>query len=99
MRVISKRRLREFWETNPDAETPLLVWYGIAKRATWGNPADMKRDFSYADLVGKCTVFNIKGNDYRLIVKVEYAKQMIFIKEVLSHADYDKERWKDGCTS
>ena len=56
----------------------------------------MKRDFSYADLVGKCTVFDIKGNDYRLIVKNEYAIETIFIKEVLSHADYDKGRWKDG---
>ena len=97
MRVISKKRLREFWEKNPEAEKPLTVWYNIARRAAWGNPADMKRDFSYADLVGKCTVFDIKGNDYRLIVKIEYAIQTIFIKEVLSHADYDKGRWKDGC--
>jgi mRNA interferase HigB len=98
LRIISKKRLREFWQENPDAENPLLVWYNITRRAIWGNPADMKRDFSYADLAGKCTIFDIKGNDYRLIVKIEYAKQLVFIKDVLSHTDYDKGRWKDGCS-
>jgi mRNA interferase HigB len=97
LRIISKKSLREFWEGNPDAEKPLLVWYNITKRATWSNPAEMKRDFSYADLAGKCTIFDIKGNDYRLIVKIEYAKQIVFIKEVLSHVEYDKGRWKNGC--
>jgi len=57
----------------------------------------MKRDFPSADLVSKCTVFNIKGNNYRLIVKIEYAKQTIYVKHVLSHAEYDKKKWKDGC--
>lgn len=97
MRVISKRRLREFWQRNPDAETPLRVWHSVTRRVIWQNPAEMKRDFPSADLVGKCTVFNIKGNDYRLIVKIEYAKQTIYIKHVLSHKEYDKEKWKDGC--
>jgi len=97
LRVISKRRLREFWQRNPDAETPLRVWYSVSRRVIWRNPAEMKRDFPSADLVGKCTVFNIKGNDYRLIVKIEYAKQTIYIKHVLSHKEYDKEKWKDGC--
>jgi mRNA interferase HigB len=97
LRVISKKRLREFWEQNSDAETPLRVWYSISKRATWKNLAETKRDFPSADLAGKCTVFNIKGNDYRLIVKIEYAKQTIFIKHVLSHKEYDKEKWKGGC--
>jgi mRNA interferase HigB len=97
LRIISKRRLREFWEENPDAEKPLSVWHSITRRAVWGNPADMKRDFSFADLAGKYTIFNIKGNDYRLIVKIEYAKQTVYIKEILSHAEYDKGSWKNGC--
>lgn len=97
MRIISRKRLREFWEQDPDAETPLKVWHTFSKRVIWGNPAEMKRDFPSADLVGKCTVFNIKGNDYRLIVKIEYAKETIYIKQVLSHKAYDKGKWKDGC--
>jgi mRNA interferase HigB len=97
LRIISRKRLREFWEENPDAETPLKVWHSISRRVSWGNPAEMKRDFPAADLVGKCTVFNIKGNDYRLIVKIEYAKQAIYVRHVLSHKEYDKEKWKDGC--
>jgi mRNA interferase HigB len=98
LRIISKKSLREFWEKNPDAETPLQVWHSISKRAIWGNPAEMKRDFASADLVGKCTVFNIKGNTYRLIVKIEYAWQTIYIKHILSHKEYDKEKWKSGCS-
>jgi mRNA interferase HigB len=97
LRIISKRRLREFWEDNPDAESPLRFWHSVSKRVIWGNPAEMKRDFPSADVVGKCTVFDIKGNDYRLIVKIEYAKQTIYIKHVLSHKEYGKEKWKDGC--
>ncbi|MCA1579741.1 MAG: type II toxin-antitoxin system HigB family toxin [Acidobacteria bacterium] len=97
MRIISKRRLREFWQKNPDAETSLRFWHSVSKRVIWRNPAEMKRDFAFADLVGNCTVFDIKGNYYRLIVKIEYAKQTIYIKHVLSHKEYDKEKWKEGC--
>lgn len=98
MRIISKKALREFWEQNPDAETPLKAWHSISKRAVWGNLAETKRDFPSADLVGKCTVFNIKGNDYRLIVKIEYEWQTIYIKYILSHKEYDEEKWKNGCS-
>jgi mRNA interferase HigB len=97
LRIISKKRLRDFWEKNPDAETGLRFWHSVSKRVIWANPAEMKRVFPSADLLGKCTVFNIKGNDYRLIVKIEYAKQTIYIKQVLSHKEYDKEKWKYGC--
>ena len=70
----------------------LDVWYRIAHRASWKSLADIRRVFPSADGVGKYTVFNIKGNSYRLITVIFYSKTL-FIREVLTHADYDKGDW------
>ena len=94
MRVISRKRLREFWARHADAEGALKTWYATAKRACWNNLIEVKRTYSNAEAVGGYTVFNIKGNAYRLIAKIEYRLQIVFIKEVLTHADYDKDTWK-----
>lgn len=97
MRVISKRRLREFWEKHPDSQSPLEEWYKLTRKASWRNVAEVRATFRHADPVGTCTIFNIKGNNYRLIAKIDYAYQKVFIKYVLTHAEYDKEKWKDVC--
>ncbi|KAF0244523.1 MAG: hypothetical protein FD167_3633 [bacterium] len=97
MRIISKKRLREFWENHPEAKEPLLAWYRITEKARWQNLADTRKDFSHADSVGVCTVFNIKGNHYRLITSIRYLTQTVYILYVLTHAEYDKERWKSDC--
>ncbi|MBI1828236.1 MAG: type II toxin-antitoxin system HigB family toxin [Thaumarchaeota archaeon] len=97
MRIISKKRLREFWEKHPDAKDPLLAWYRITEKARWKSLADTKKDFSHADLVGVCTVFNIKGGTYRLITAIKYHSQTVYTLHVLTHAEYDKGRWKDDC--
>src|SRR5215210_208796 len=97
MRVISKRRLREFWETEKQAELPLDTWYRTALKAKWQNLSEVKSDYPSADLVGKCVVFNIGGNKYRLIVKIEFLLQTIYIKFVLTHKEYDKDTWKKDC--
>jgi len=81
-----------------DASGPLDAWYRIAKKAAWTNITDVRKTFSTADPVGTCTVFNIKGNAYRLITWMNYETQKIFIKHVLTHADYDKEDWKSDCS-
>jgi mRNA interferase HigB len=57
----------------------------------------VKRVYPHADLVGRCTVFNIKGNQYRLITKIEYRIQRIYVNQVLTHAEYDEGKWKDEC--
>lgn len=85
MRVISKRRLREFWEKHSDSQGPLEEWYKLTRKASWRNFAEVRATFRHADNVGTCTVFNIKGNDYRLITKIDYAYQKVFIKYVLTH--------------
>jgi mRNA interferase HigB len=95
MHVISRKKLREFAERHADILTPLDDWYKIAKVAQWKNLTEVRQFYPSADLVGNFTVFNIKGNDYKLIVSIDYQKQIIYIKYVLTHAEYDKDKWKD----
>ena len=97
MRVISKRKLREFWEQHPNAREPLLDWHNITRKADWANLAETRMTFPHADSVGECTVFNVKGNDYHLITVIKYRARRVYVLHVLTHADYDKERWKKDC--
>jgi len=94
LRIISRRRLREYWTSHADAEDALRTWFAIAKRSHWCNLVEVQRTYSSAEAVAGYTVFNIKGNSYRLISKIEYRLQTIFIKAVLTHAEYDKDKWK-----
>lgn len=94
MRIISRSRLLEFARRHRSAAEALDVWYRIAKRAEWQNLSEVREAFGSADAVGNFTVFNIKGNHYRLIVDINYSRQCIFIKYVLTHKEYDKDVWK-----
>lgn len=99
MRVISRSRLRAFWRGHADAEQALEAWYRAAKRAAWQNLAELTKELPHADVVGDCTVFNIKGNDHRLVAKVYYRAQRIYVRVVLTHAEYNKGAWKSDCNS
>ncbi len=91
MRIIAKRTLREFWEKYADAETPLKVWYKNISEAEWKNNNELKRQFKNVSIVGNDRlVFNIKGNTYRLVVAVDYEKQIVWIKFIGYHKDYNK---------
>lgn len=91
MHIIALRALREFWEKHPQAETPLRAWYAEASRADWTTPADIKAAHRNASfLANNRVVFNIKGNDYRLVVAVRYTATMMFIRFVGTHAEYDR---------
>ena len=94
MRVISVRALKTFWGAHASAKTPLRAWYQVASRATWRSLDDVRRTYPSADLVERLTVFNIGGNAFRLITGVEYERQEIYIRYVLTHAEYDREDWK-----
>jgi mRNA interferase HigB len=94
MRIISRRRLREFWERHPQSETALVAWYQITMRRRWNSIADVRRDFPQADAVGPWTVFNIGGNDFRLVVDIVYRGQAVYVKAVMTHAEYDKGKWR-----
>jgi mRNA interferase HigB len=95
MHVISRKKLREFWELYPKARTPLDAWYQVAKRAKWENFAEVRQTFNSADVVGRFVVFNIGGNKYRLIAVIHYNRGKVFIRHVLTHAEYDEGKWKD----
>lgn len=90
MRIISKRTLREFWERFPDAEEPLLAWFREAEKADWGKPSELKEQYRNASFVGERVVFNIKGNDYRLVVWINYPYRVVYVRFVGTHAEYDK---------
>lgn len=91
MRIIALRALRDFWHRHPDAEIPLRSWYAAASRAEWRNPAEVKAAYRNASVVANNrVVFNVKGNDYRLVVAVHYNRGLMFIRFVGTHRDYDK---------
>lgn len=95
MRIISRRTLREFWEKHSNAQTGLLLWYQRVSDSEFQNFNDLRQVFPSADKVGNFTVFNISGNNYRLITYIDYEYQTVFIRAVLTHAEYDKENWKN----
>jgi mRNA interferase HigB len=90
MRVIAVSTLRSFWELHPDAEQPLKAWFEEARCASWTQPADIKALYrSVSVLKNRRVVFNIKGNDYRLIVAIAYKLQIVYVKFVGTHRQYD----------
>ena len=97
MRIISRKKLIEAAQQHADLDAPLDAWYKITKQASWESIVDVRRTFSSADAVENCTVFNIKGNGYRLIAWISYETQKVFIRQVLTHAEYTKEGWKNDC--
>ena len=98
MRVISRKKLVEASAQFPDVSVSLDVWYRATKRAEWKSIVEVRKTFSTADAVGTCTVFNIKGNAYRLITWINYRTHKVFVKHVLTHSAYDKEDWKNDCS-
>lgn len=91
MRIIAKKILREFWIKHPPCEQQLKVWFQESSLSKWKNPKEIKRKFPSASILeANRIVFNIKGNHYRLIVKLNYDYQMIWIRFIGTHAEYDK---------
>ena len=101
MRVISKTRLRQFWEIPgcEDSAMPLRAWHTHVSHKTvrWNSWADIKTQFGSASLVGNCVVFNIGGNKYRLVTRVLYPSQKVFVLKCMTHSEYDEDKWKEAC--
>ena len=91
MRIISRRTLREFWESHPDARQSLQSWYADARNADWRSPNDIKGVYANASIVANNrVVFNIRSNRYRLVVAVRYDNGIVFIRFVGTHKEYDR---------
>src|SRR4051794_5440126 len=101
MRIISRRRLREFWESRKKdgkvAERDLAAWYKLVKNADWNNFGAIKQTFGSADQVGTCVVFDVGNNRFRLIGRVNFRWGILYVWRVMDHAEYDKQRWIDDC--
>ena len=95
MNVISYKRIREFSSTHLDSASSLAALFKIAKKAGWQNLAELQQIYPSADLVGRYTVFNIAGNKYRLIARVVYRSQTLFIVAIMTHKEYDLGKWKE----
>ena len=91
LRIISKKILRDFWEAHADSEQQLKAWFQETSNAEWKTPNDVKKEYPSASILNNNRiVFNIKGNNYRLIVRINYNYQMIWIRFIGTHAEYDK---------
>ncbi|MBI3941468.1 MAG: type II toxin-antitoxin system HigB family toxin [Chloroflexi bacterium] len=94
MHVISRKALRLFWQRYPDSETPLSRWFKIMELSEFENFEELHITFPSADKVGNFIVFNIGGNKYRLITSIHFNRGKVFVRNVLTHQDYDRGVWK-----
>jgi mRNA interferase HigB len=94
MRVISNRRLVAFSERHPDSAEALQAWRKIVEKNELANFAHLKSVFNSVDIVGGLFVFDIKGNNYRLICGINFKTQCCYIREVMTHTEYDRGKWK-----
>lgn len=101
MRVVSKARLKRFWESpgHEVSEGPLRAWYTHVSSRTisWQSWGDIRAAFATASIVGDCVVFNVGGNKYRLVTRIRCASQKVFVLKVMTHGEYDEDQWKAEC--
>ncbi len=101
MHVIAHPAIRAFCSRYSDAREWLEEWWRVASKARWTNLHDVRVTYASADQVGKCLVFNVRGNKYRFIVRVSYrsphSRGTLLVKTFLTHAEYNENRWKTGC--
>lgn len=92
MRIVTEKRIREFIEREPRSVEPITAWMETIRKAAWANPAELKATFAHASFIGDLTAPNLGGNKYRLVAFVHYRAQIVCIKRIGSHKEYNK--WK-----
>ena len=97
MNVISYKQIKKFMKKHATSRPSLNAWYKTTCKEQWDNFDDVKKTFNSVDVYRACTVFNIGGNNYRLIAGINYESKTVFIKNILTHAEYDKDKWKKDC--
>lgn len=95
MRVIAKSHIIKFGKEHPDSKVSLQSWYSIVSKTDFDSFVALRMTFPSADMVGKLTVFNIGGNKYRLIASIHYNRQILFIRNILTHPEYDRNAWRE----
>lgn len=94
MHIISRKTLKLFWEQHPDSQNSLIRWFKIMEKTEFSTFNELRHTFPSADKVGDLIVFNIGGNKYRLIASIHFNRTKVYIRHVLTHAEYDKGAWK-----
>lgn len=99
MRVIARRTLRRYWETNPDAAASLQAWHELTIAAAWSGPAEVRSTFNSVDYVKVSSgrtllIFNIARNRHRLIADANYETGIVYVLRVMAHQEYDRVKWK-----
>jgi mRNA interferase HigB len=94
MHVISRKALREFWEQHPDSKSSLTRWANAMEKTDFNSFSQLKQAMPTADLVGDLMVFNIGGNKYRLMASIHFNRGKVYVRQILTHRDYDKGGWK-----
>lgn len=95
MHIITRKKITEFSKIHPDAEIPLDRWYRIVKKSDFESFSDLRKVLRRADHVNRLTIFNIGGNNYRLIAYIVYSNNRIYIRHILTHNEYNKGKWKE----
>ena len=96
MHIISKKKLKDFWKRYPASKHPLEVWFKIVRLTRYHVWGELRKAFPTADKVDDKIVFNIGGNKYRLITVIHFNRGKVYIRDVLTHEEYDEEKWKNG---
>jgi mRNA interferase HigB len=94
MHVITRKRIQEFVNKHPDSQASLENWYRIVKKTNYRSFNELRQHFSSADYVDGYIVFNISGNKYRLIAAIHFNRNKVYIRAILTHAEYDRNEWK-----
>ena len=94
MHIVSHKAIRIFCQKRPDARNALDYWYRVAKRATWASFEELKQPFNAANFVAPFVVFDIGGNEYRLVAEINFSRKVLFIRRIMTHGEYEKGAWK-----
>jgi len=94
MHIISRKALRDFWEHHPESQNSLSRWYTIVRKTDFESFSELRTTFPSADWVEGLVVFNMSGNRYRLIAAVHFNRKRVYVRHVLTHAEYDEGAWK-----
>ena len=96
MHIISKKKLKDFWEKHADSKNALQAWYKTVEKTKYATLNELKATFPKADLVTGKVIFDIGGNKYRLITVIHFNRAKVYIRDVFDHKEYDKEKWRNG---